>query len=68
MKRSRYTLRFLTPCFCTGENSLKAEIRVPSLRGELRWWFRAVGGTKEQEQIIFGGAAGNAGASVLSSI
>ncbi|NLX24629.1 MAG: type III-B CRISPR module RAMP protein Cmr1 [Lentisphaerae bacterium] len=43
------TMEIITPCFCAGANQAKAEIRAPSIRGELRWWFRALGGTREQE-------------------
>lgn len=48
-------LRFITPCFCAGANQLLAEVRPSSIRGELRWWFRCLGGTYEQENIVFGG-------------
>ena len=44
----------ITPCFCVGADQSKAEIRAPSIRGELRWWFRALGGTREQEGSLFG--------------
>lgn len=45
----------LTPCFCAGADQSKAEIRPSAIRGALRWWFRALGGTPEQEQEAFGG-------------
>lgn len=56
-------LEIITPCFCAGADQAVAEIRAPSIRGELRWWFRAMGGTKNQEQEIFGGIAGEGGTS-----
>lgn len=56
-------LEIITPCFCAGANQAKAEIRAPSIRGELRWWFRALGGTQKEEQEIFGGIAGESGKS-----
>lgn len=59
------TLNFITPCFCAGANRLEAEIRAPSIRGELRWWFRCLGGTKQAEDAIFGSVAGNGCASLL---
>jgi hypothetical protein len=59
------TLKFITPCFCAGANRLEAEIRAPSIRGELRWWFRCLGADKSAEDTIFGGIAGNARASGL---
>lgn len=48
------TMEIITPCFCAGADQTKAEIRAPSIRGELRWWFRALGGTREQEAAVFG--------------
>jgi len=45
----------ITPCFCAGANQTSAEIRPTALRGALRWWFRALGGTPEQEIETFGG-------------
>lgn len=56
-------LEIITPCFCAGADQSVAEIRAPSIRGELRWWFRALGGTQKEEQNIFGGIAGEEGAS-----
>jgi len=53
------TMELITPCFCAGADQSKAEIRAPSIRGELRWWFRALGGTQEEEQAVFGGIAGD---------
>jgi CRISPR type III-B/RAMP module RAMP protein Cmr1 len=70
MIRQTYTLEIITPCFCGGaEPSQKAEIRAPSIRGQLRWWFRVLGGFKslaplsvrEQEAMIFGETAGDLG-------
>lgn len=57
------TMELITPCFCAGADQANAEIRAPSIRGELRWWFRALGGTQPEEQAIFGGIAGEEGAS-----
>jgi CRISPR type III-B/RAMP module RAMP protein Cmr1 len=60
MQHSTYTLTFLTPCFCAGANQAAAEIRPSSIRGQLRWWFRALGGSKDDEREIFGGIHGDA--------
>lgn len=60
----RQTLTFLTPCFCGGADNKAgpAELRVPSLRGQLRYWTRVlfhvpgkpdVAAKKEHE--LFGG-------------
>lgn len=54
MKTTTYTLEFITPCFCAGADQANAEIRPSSIRGQLRWWFRALGGTKDEESSIFG--------------
>lgn len=45
----------ITPCFCAGADQTKAEIRPSAIRGALRWWFRCLGGTAEQEIQVFGG-------------
>jgi len=58
-------LTFVTPCMCAGARQQVAEIRTSSLRGELRWWFRALGGTKAQENEVFGSVAGKAKSSAL---
>ncbi|MCP5535446.1 MAG: type III-B CRISPR module RAMP protein Cmr1 [Akkermansiaceae bacterium] len=57
-------LEIISPCFNGGaEPDQRAEIRASSIRGQLRWWFRVLGGFKsldtplrEQEAAIFGGA------------
>lgn len=65
-------VELITPCFCAGADSAgQAEVRAPSIRGQLRWWFRTLGGLKslgnlglgmrEQEALIFGSAAGDSG-------
>lgn len=45
----------ITPCMCAGANQGTAEVRPSAIRGALRWWFRALGGTPEQEIVTFGG-------------
>ncbi len=66
MTTDTYTLRILTPCFCAGADQARAEIRPSSIRGQLRWWFRALGGTPEDESALFGGIHGDTpNASVL---
>jgi CRISPR type III-B/RAMP module RAMP protein Cmr1 len=70
MKTGTFHLELITPCFCGGaEPEKQAEIRAPSIRGQLRWWFRTLGGFKslapmpvrDQEAMIFGSTAGDAG-------
>lgn len=55
MKTQTYKLHILTPCFCRGAYQDTPEIRVPSIRGMVRWWFRALGGTADEEKQVFGG-------------
>jgi len=38
-----------------------AEIRSSSIRGQFRWWFRALGGSSEDEARLFGSVAGERG-------
>jgi CRISPR type III-B/RAMP module RAMP protein Cmr1 len=55
------TVECVTPCLCAGARQDVAEIRAPSIRGALRWWYRALGGDKRTEAEIFGSAAGSSG-------
>lgn len=59
MQRRTISLTFITPCFCGGADQTKSEVRVPSIRGELRWWFRCLGGDRSEEEAVFGGVAGS---------
>ncbi|CAI9084835.1 type III-B CRISPR module RAMP protein Cmr1 [Methylacidiphilum fumariolicum] len=86
MKELTFSFRFLTPAFIGGANpqedasgrkaptqdlNVHAELRPPSLRGSLRFWFRLLKGfscshmdVRKQEEYIFGSASQNgAGAS-----
>ncbi len=60
MKPEHYELEFITPAFLAGANQGQAELRAASIRGALRWWFRVLGGTKEEEAAVFGGVQGGA--------
>ncbi len=57
MKKETYNLLTLMPLFCAGANQAVAEIRPSSIRGQLRWWFRALGGGRTEEREVFGGIA-----------
>jgi CRISPR type III-B/RAMP module RAMP protein Cmr1 len=61
MTRQTYSIELITPCFCAGANPAEAEIRAPSIRGQLRWWFRVLGGSTGDESAIFGSVAGDTG-------
>lgn len=50
-----YSLAFLTPLFSRGSYESVPEVRPPSIRGQLHWWFRALGGSYAEEKAIFGG-------------
>jgi CRISPR type III-B/RAMP module RAMP protein Cmr1 len=54
-----YHIEFLTPCFCAGADQTHAELRPSAIRGQLRWWFRCLGGTPEEERTVFGGVHGD---------
>lgn len=58
MNVRRYHIEFLTPCFCAGANQTQAELRPSAIRGQLRWWFRCLGGTPDEERAVFGGVHG----------
>jgi len=45
MERVTFKVEFVTPCFPGGaDNTEVAEWRAASIRGQLRWWFRAIAG------------------------
>ena len=67
MTREVYKLEFITPCFCAGADNAVAELRASSVRGQLRWWFRALGGTYDEEKALFGGVAHKKGDDNLQS-
>lgn len=58
-----YRLEFITPLFSRGAYDDRPEIRPPSIRGQLHWWFRALGGNASDEKAIFGGVHDGATAS-----
>jgi CRISPR type III-B/RAMP module RAMP protein Cmr1 len=58
-------IEVLTPLFNRGAYQDTPEIRVPSIRGMVRWWFRALGGTADEEKRVFGSVHGGAVASRL---
>lgn len=58
-----YRIEFITPLFSRGAYDDLPEIRPPSIRGQLHWWFRAIGGGYADENAIFGGVHGRATAS-----
>jgi|GEM_PF-2565174 len=76
LKSLTFEFEVVTPMFLAGEKQKKGqgriEFRVPSLRGVLRWWFRALAGglvdgdvkkIVKLETDVFGGSGENAGQS-----
>ncbi len=59
----------VTPLFMSGSDKLRAELRVPSIKGVLRFWWRAlalvrlgsVSKVREEESRIFGSAGNDVG-------
>jgi hypothetical protein len=60
---STYRLEFITPLFSRGAYEDRPEVRPTSIRGQLHWWFRALGGNATDEKVIFGGVHDGAAAS-----
>ena len=61
------TYRVTTPMFCGGSNQQEAELRLPSFKGVLRFWWRALAWSrlkgdltaiKKEEDTLFGSAGG----------
>ncbi len=59
--------KVLTPMFCAGANPQRAELRLPSFKGVLRFWWRALAWSRfdgnleeiqRQEDRLFGSASG----------
>jgi len=42
MERLSFKIHVATPLFLSGANQQKVELRPPSIRGALRFWFRAM--------------------------
>jgi len=57
MKQVTFTLRTLTPLFLAGADQTSAELRAPTFRGLMRYWYRAliggiVGANKETLPLV----------------
>jgi CRISPR-associated protein Cmr1 len=67
MKTITFTCETITPMFLSGADGSTPELRPPSIKGALRFWWRAMNGhldlktLKEQESLIFGGTDGESG-------
>lgn len=67
MQHASFKLAFISPAFVGGafpkredQNGPVAELRAPSILGQLRWWHRFLG-KQASEARIFGSIAGNSG-------
>jgi len=65
MHEAKIRLRAISPLFMRGADQRKAEFRSASVKGVMRWWFRALAGNyvtsdelREKEGLIFGSAGG----------
>ena len=71
MEKITFTCETITPMFLAGADGITPELRAPSIKGALRFWWRAVNGhlslkeLKEREAEIFGGT-GNRSKVVIS--
>ncbi len=62
MEKIEAKFRIVTPMFMSGADQTKAELRVPSIKGALRFWWRAlalgwygdVNCVKKEEESLFG--------------
>jgi len=60
MQKHEIELETVTPMFISGSDPKKIELRASSVKGVLRWWWRALNGhlslndLKEKEAVIFG--------------
>jgi hypothetical protein len=50
-----FHISFITPLFSKGSYEHRPEIRPASIRGQLHWWFRVLGGSYNDEKKVFGG-------------
>ena len=62
MNRKTTECKLITPMLIHGEDTAIAELRPPSIKGAMRFWWRAIHGNlslddlKKQESLLFGGA------------
>ena len=65
----KYTFKLLTACFCGGADNqgAPAEMRVPSIRGQIRSWHHEIAGANTMNRI-WGSTAGQTNASRVALI
>ena len=71
------TYRVVTPMFCGGADPGSAELRIPSFKGVLRFWWRALAWSRcgedlktiqKEEDQLFGGAGGGRSRVVITHV
>jgi CRISPR type III-B/RAMP module RAMP protein Cmr1 len=61
--------QFVTPCFTGGiDAGSNPELRGATLRGLMRWWFRALGGSSNVEGNVFGSVEKQSASAVAISL
>ena len=60
-------IEVITPLFNRGAYQESPEVRVPSIRGMVRGWFRALGGPPAEEKQVFGGMKSFAGTNMVNA-
>lgn len=60
-----FKLKVITYLVMSGANQDEVEWRGQSVKGLMRWWFRAAGGRREEEKRIFGHGGDKANASLF---
>ena len=69
---TKYKCAIITPLFMGGANPQQVELRVPSLKGVIRFWWRALYGNldirrlKDEEAMLFASSHEKIGRSKLS--
>jgi CRISPR-associated protein Cmr1 len=67
MYNAEFEVEALTPIFMHGANKIGAELRAASIKGIMRWWFRALAGNyfgdeiedvRKAENYVFGSTGG----------
>lgn len=72
MESLTFACEVVTPMFLAGADGKRAELRAPSLKGALRFWWRALNGhlslpqLKSRESLIFGGTGEREGKSKVT--
>jgi CRISPR-associated protein Cmr1 len=65
MNQLTFNCEVITPLFMSGADGITPELRAASIKGVMRFWWRAMNGDRpdmrEREVTLFGGTAGDSG-------